>query len=483
MRRWILLAAALLVAAGAWAAGSGEEGAAGGEPLDYVIFEWGPRDVHEEDGVVAALSEKFGIDLTVERILAREYNQALETRIAAGDVPDLFRLRNNNIYATLRDDGVLVNWSELADELSLPHVKNWLQSEGIEGYSENGVFYRLPSRKGPSKTAIMIRSDWLEGLGLDMPRDYDEFRAVLQAFVDAQPDGTSTTGITGYTTWVHWEHILTGFTGMNNWGKVDGRWVYEKTTAQYRDGLRYLAGLYADGLMDREAFILDETQAKAKLVSGQAGAFIIMNDREPPLNTAVKERMADAHLAFLIPPPAGPAGRFRPESPGFSGYMLVMNTKSDARVAMAGQIMDYFHSPEGQELLTFGVEGVHWNEENDKKVFTELHERDIIPTLGHMLNMTADYSTIHATFEGQQYDNYLASLEYGVFDPTQTLASETSQRVTTNIGEFLGEWFVAFVTGEKSLDDDWDDYLALMERAGLPELTEEVNNYLAALGM
>ena len=129
-----------------------------------------------------------------------------------------------------------------------------------------------------------------------MPSDYDEFRAVLQAFVDAQPDGASTTGITGYTTWGHWEHVLTGFTGMNNWGKVGGRWVYEKATEQYRDGLRYLAGLYADGLMDREAFILDETQAKAKLVSGQAGAFIIMNDREPPLNTAIKERMADAQV-------------------------------------------------------------------------------------------------------------------------------------------------------------------------------------------
>ena len=124
-----------------------------------------------------------------------------------------------------------------------------------------------------------------------------------------------------------------------------------------------------------------------------------------------------------------------------------------------------------------------WNEENGRKAFTELHERDIIPTLGHMLNMTADYSTIHDTFEGQQYDNYLASLEYGVFDPVQTLASETSQRVFTNIDEFRGEWFVAFVTGEKSLDDDWDDYLALMERAGLPELTKEVNDYLAALGM
>lgn len=34
-----------------------------------------------------------------------------------------------------------------------------------------------------------------------------------------------------------------------------------------------------------------------------------------------------------------------------------------------------------------------------------------------------------------------------------------------------------------TLDDDWADYLALMERAGLPELTEEANDYLAALGM
>ena len=482
MKQWVSIGAALLVAAGAWSAGSGEEAAAG-EPLDFVIFEWGPRDVHEEDGVVAFLSGKFGINLSVERILGREYHQALETRIAAGDVPDLFRMNNNNIYATLRDDGLLVNWSELADELNLPHIKKWMQRDGIEGFSENGVFYRLPSRKGPIKTGIMIRSDWLAKLGLEMPQNFAEFRAVLQAFVDAQPDGTSTTGITGYTSWGHWEHILTGFTGMNNWGKVGGRWTYEKVTEEYRDGLRYLAGLYADGLMDREAFILDETQAKAKLISGQAGAFIIMNDREPQLNASVKERMADAEISFLIPPPAGPAGRFRPETPGFSGYMVVMNTKSDERIAMAGRILDYFHSPEGQELLTFGVEGVHWNEENGQKVFTALHERDIIPTLGHMLNMTADYSTIHATFKGQQYDNYLASLEYGVFDPVQALASESSQRIYTNIDEFRGEWFVAFVTGERSLDDDWDDYLALMERAGLPELTEEVNSYLAALGM
>jgi putative aldouronate transport system substrate-binding protein len=451
-------------------------------PTDFLMFSWGPRDVAENDGVIIFLNQKFNINLIAERVLAKEYNNILQTRIAADDVPDVFRLRDNNIYNTLYVDDMLIDWDKKIDEFGLTNIKEYLKLGGMDDYREANGMFRLPSRKGPDKTSMFVRQDWLNQLGIDMPVNMDEYRDMLQEFKDNKPSGTETTGLT-LTTGNHLEQITIGWTGMSNWGLVDGKWTYERTLPEYREALKYVNSLYEDGLLDSEAFILDESQAKGKFLSGKAGSFIIMNDRYAKFKTSLTDKGGTGEEITFVPPLAGPAGIFRPESPGLSGYVLIFQNKPEDKIKLGCEIMDYFHSTEGSSILTYGVEGVHYTVKDGKKIYNENHERDIIPGLGHLLNMMADYSSMNDLFTGVEQENYQASLKYGVFDPTRALSNEVVSEIRTNFDEFEQEWTVRFITGDLDInsDEDWNSFQSMYKKNGLDAYVEEVTKYMNRL--
>lgn len=160
---------------------------------DIKWFQWGPRDVHPDDAIIKYMNEKFNVNIKVERILAKEYLKNLELRIAAGDMPDLFRYSLStgaHVYNQLQEDGFLMNFTEYAEKYDLKALKAYMDKPGTEEFrEENGVF-QLPSRKaGVIPNVIVVRQDWLDQLGLKKPTTMDEFKSMLKAFKDNKMGG------------------------------------------------------------------------------------------------------------------------------------------------------------------------------------------------------------------------------------------------------------------------------------------------------
>ncbi len=478
------LVLALSVAGSAFAAGGAETSSFGPDgPMVIEVFQWGPRDVAADDQVVAFINERLNIDLQISRILAREYTQNLEVKIAAGDIPDLFRLQRSfpQVYQNLYRDNYLANVSDYAQRQNLGNLQRWFTEPGVEEYAEADGFYRVPSRITPRGAVgnMLYRSDWVDRLGLDLPTTNDEFVEFLRAVVTARPGGDNTVALTGVGIGPL-EGFTLGFTDALDWKLVDGEYTWVRTLPSYREGLRFVRDLYSQGLVDREIFTLNETQSRGKFVGGTA--FIAFPhggtwDRHPQYAALLAENNPDGVVSILDPRPAGPEGIVYG---GFYGladpWVVPKRGQREDMIERVVTLLDYVHSEEGVSVLLNGVEGIHYVLSDGERVTTDAHTRDIIPGLGHLFAMSTDYSQGKLDINETVNRSREIATQYAVYNPlSDVFSGEAYVRYIPQMNEVHEQWFTDFVTGVRDLDRDWGAYITALRRVGLDQVTQEVN--------
>lgn len=445
---------------------------------DIKWYQWGPRDVHKDDAIIKYMNEKFNVNIQIERILAKEYLKNLELKIAAGDMPDVFRYelgKAAHIYTQLQEDDFLMNFAEYAEKYNLQGLKEYIARPGTEEFrEENGVF-QLPSRKAGVAGVIIVRQDWLDKLGLKLPETTDDFKAMLKAFKDNKLGGNNTVPAAFAFGAQDLLGLSTAFTGANTWAKVDGKWVYESVMPQYKDFLHYARDLYQEGLIDREVFTANEAQAKAKFIGGSSGVLFAPTERYAAIEKDFQASSKDAKLTLIIPKPKGPAGDVVRVSTNYAEpFVAIKKDRDEDFLARVAALLDFTHSEEGIKILNYGLEGVHYNMVNGQMVRTELYDRDIIKALGHLTAQTSDYSFAAGDVEGVLKDNFDYSMKSGVAAPLTTLSYGEAKDVDPSIKKKYDEWMINFVTGLKDIDSSWDQYVKEMNDAGLTKLTAAV---------
>ena len=89
-------------------------------------------------------------------------------------------------------DGYILRLNDVIDQYA-PHLKQYLTEHpdiDMQIRTANGSYYAFPFIQGDDKLRTyqgpIIRKDWLDELGLDVPTTIDEWHTVLQAFKDKQ---------------------------------------------------------------------------------------------------------------------------------------------------------------------------------------------------------------------------------------------------------------------------------------------------------
>ena len=195
--------------------------------------------------------------------------------------------------------GVILNLEEYIDKY-MPNLKKVF--EQAPEYrtmctDENGHIWALPwiEQLGYEKTAIQtignmpfINVAWLEFLGLEMPHTVDEFEQVLIAFRDNAAKLKEHFGIEGEIIPMSCIigsgnedcRVLTNGFGEGYGDPDDGRHIVvdndgkvicSAMTEGYRKGVEWLHKLYAEGLIDKEAFTQEWATYVAKGKSGRYG--------------------------------------------------------------------------------------------------------------------------------------------------------------------------------------------------------------------
>ena len=170
-----------------------------GYPLDtdVTIKIWSPyiplqkNYLSQEDSPFhAGLNENTGLDVRWEwPAPGADGNQAYNTMLASQDLPDIIYVWDNfNEGPKLLDDGIIITLDDVLPDYA-PNYWNYLQNNPAVDRAvktDDGNYFTFQSlREDPwlcTYTGPVVRKDWLDEQGLEVPSTIDEWDNVIRVF-------------------------------------------------------------------------------------------------------------------------------------------------------------------------------------------------------------------------------------------------------------------------------------------------------------
>lgn len=230
------------------------------------------NDTVEDNYYTRFLLEHYNIKIIVDWTASGEdYDQKMALAITSNDLPDAF-IANYTYWKQAADAGLLMEISDIYEQYACDKIKytyDVTEGRAMEACMLDGEMYGLANTvvQSDGTHVIMIRQDWLDAVGMEMPTTVDELHDVAVVFRDAKLAGDKTIPIMGpanggslYTNFASTTNLWWGFDPIFNalgafpgyFLNQDGQAVYGSLTDEFRASLELLAGWYAEGLIDKE---------------------------------------------------------------------------------------------------------------------------------------------------------------------------------------------------------------------------------------
>ena len=277
-------------------------------------------------------------------------------------------------------DGIIINLLDYKEympnfmaytEAHPEFAKDYISADGkmfyfpyIREELESNVFY------GP-----LMRQDWLDKLGLDVPTTSKEMYQVLKAFKEKDPNGNGKadeipmTGVGADSVCL----LLNMFSTHHGFYLDGDKVVYGLMEDNFTEGISYIAKLYEEGLLDADYVFQDRAKQDGKITNNKAG---FMYSYQP---TTISNAMAEKDPTFKlvgIPNLKNKDGKRATYFPAYATSVLPSEaaaiTTACENPAAAVKWLDSFYSEEGIEAMNFGIEGETYTKENGECVFTDL---------------------------------------------------------------------------------------------------------------
>lgn len=235
--------------------------------------------------------EKFGINFKVDWTVGTgdAYTTKLRLLLNSNEkLPDVFTLSDPTLENQVVDSGKVMDISEAFDKYASPRLKELYAKypEIWNTVTYDGKHYGLPTFNANSSFSVMwIRQDWLDKLGLQVPKTIDEMETVMDAFVNRDPDGNGVKDTIGLSlslkkgvtavkdTFMASSDFLFGQAAIPTyWTEgADGKLQYGSVQPTVKEGLSKLSEWMEKGYLDKDTGIMDEAKAAESFVQGKSG--------------------------------------------------------------------------------------------------------------------------------------------------------------------------------------------------------------------
>ena len=362
---------------------------------------------------------------------------------------------------------------------------------------ENGRFWYVPGlselESDINYTGPVIRKDWLDECGLDIPVTMDELEKVLVKFKEKY-------GATFIGTYANFKEYGFGsgtdaFASLIARQYVDENGKVQLANAQteWKELLEYYARWNELGLIDPDFITADNALARQKALDGKVGlAFVPQSQMTLLLEDAENNKTGAEWVAISYPRTSKDAPTKLIQTGGSKYTQLysafVTTSCEEEKIPVVLQWINYFYTEEGMMYTNFGEEGVTYNLDKDGNVvFTDLLTKDPLG-LDAALTKYAVWTSNSLGVQTHKFkvafnreevieankiwtDNSEAS-KYFVPGNLPLSADDaiTYADAYTAIQTYVEQMAIKFMTGEASLENDWDSYLAQLNKLGLPDV-------------
>ncbi|MDF2814152.1 MAG: hypothetical protein K0Q81_352, partial [Paenibacillus sp.] len=157
---------------------------------------------YEQNRWTKWINDNSGIKVKWVPIPRSTAQQKLNTLFAANEAPDLIWEYDRNYIALLASQGALQPIDAYIEKYSTSYKKYLSEHPELKPYlTIDGKMYAVATKRGIDSIAnqgMWIRKDWLDKLGLPMPKTDAELLSVAKAFVEKDPDGNGKNDTLGF---------------------------------------------------------------------------------------------------------------------------------------------------------------------------------------------------------------------------------------------------------------------------------------------
>lgn len=460
----------------------------GGTVRSFVISYGPPPPPRDQNRFWQELERRLGV--TWEPIITPQpdYGARSATLIASGDIPDLFVInpgQNAPQQYQAMAQGAFLDLTPYVTGDALQEYKNLSTFPAYmwENVKFQGKIFGVPKPLWRNGNLPFYRGDWAETLGLGAPANPQDVHDLLVAFANGDPNANGSQDTWGMgrfeTGWRGWDNVTAFpmFNTPNHWRlNDDGTLTYMIETDEYRQGVEFLAQLYADGAYHPDASAMTFADAQNNFIAGSTGlhfeGFLSFYGTGSVTDRAQDQNPAARTAPFFPPSPDGTPGVVYNET-GFFGYTGIPSSvgSDENRVRELLRILDYFAAPFGSEEWIFrgaGIEGVHHEVDpaTGERVTNDLFRTEESGLIGVMSGLAVYYYQDTPELALEIQEKALQAIELGIDNPAQTLFSETNVRDGGTLDQFGHDRLTAIVTGREPLDSLDDAIQQWKDRGG-----------------
>ena len=492
------------------------------EPLEFTMFRTNMPNVEDfqTNDFTKYMEDLTNIKFTFEAAARDDRAEKLNMEFNTNTYPDVIMHYAPDAAKWGVEEGILIPLDDLI-EANMPNYMEKMGQYLDQMRETDGHIYQLAGLNEcyhcQYARKMWVNTHYLEEMGVEVPQTTEEFYEVCKKFVETYPDKIAIGGASSgwYVDFVAW--LMGSFTlDSGEYGKLaltpDGEIVSAATTEEWREGLRYIKSLYDIGAIYDGNFTQDAEQLRT-----------IMNQEDVPVLFVPFGTISDGidsdsnnevyRQYQCISPLEGPDGTRITPYFKYSGLETGSFSITDkcSNPAAVLRWVDYFFSEKGDISAQFGDEGKDWVwEPNDGSVglngepamykisdeaqySSEVQNHDwqdlvirYAPAeyrLGAATDPDVDTGTsaglekllYDATKEKQEpYGQNPENGDLDVLPDLKMTADESTelQTIQVEVKNYINSAKVAFITGTKSLDDDWDTYLKELDACGLQTMID-----------
>lgn len=427
----------------------------------------------EDNFVEQYILEKLGVDLVYTKV--DELETTLNMRMLSGDIPDIIRVPNRNYLVEYATEEYLLNLDEYADQLA--DALAFTEGNSAAG-KVNGTTYAIAGRPYGFRMAYWYNVNAFEAAGItELPTTLDGYFDAVRTVMAADVDGNGvndTLGLTG-SGWNTLCQIFGAFgcTTPNVLSlDAEGHVVDTMLTENFYDALVYANGLWEEGIIDTEIFALNDTQVNDK---GKTAAATTLYTQWPGIK---KVASWDGYLAVdpnakweIATPLTGPDGVTNyvgnHNDAGFTSLTSIDIELVDDQPVLEGalKVLNFFGTEEGLSLTTHGLEGIHWdyNEEGAPVVYEDKYN-DIVFSWIYQMCGREEMSYCRVKFGENAWKYTVQSDEQPRLNNVTGLADDPEWYNGTDAETYISEECAKFLTGERDLNEaEWQAFLDTLE--------------------
>lgn len=459
---------------------------------------YGPRDQNHapwsEVLILNKYEEMTNVHMDYQDVPADGFEENKQLLFASNELPDIF-LRCNLTAVQIADYGVnsgqLIPLEGLIEQYAPNLTKVFEEYPMIKKAvtASDGHIYVIPSidvsATGQMQFKQWINKKWLDALGKDIPTNLEEFKDVLIAFRDGDPNGNGeadeiplgvrdTDAIYQLAGSFGLQYQMRDTYNVDENGKLHN-WLCDDAFKEY---LMYMNDLYKEGLLWQDYYKNDKPAWRSNLAGELFGAMympysdVFLNCEEdyvgykPLVGPYGDQIWADAHNGITT-----------------MGSFALSNTCPYPETAV--RWVDYFFCEEGELFSRYGIEGETYDLNADNApqfkdeilnspegFMTALGKINLVPGSGFPGIITDKTDSVVASQRTKEaaamLRDYMPKKAYA--KPAVALEDmDRMNAIEQDMTNYKKEAVAKFVIGEWGFDK-WEEYCSTLEQIGIREL-------------